>query len=399
MANDSSTSTVDESVSPGEDESHFDRNQEIKQADTEGDGRSIKLKEVTKTFAHGTVIAAEDVSTTIEPGEFVVILGPSGCGKTTTLRCISGLEQPDEGQILLGDEDITNAAPKDRDLAFVFQDVTLFTHMSVRENIRFGLDMATDLGGIEKEERVQEVSKMLGINDLLDRKPTDLSGGQQQRVSIGRAMVMEPAGFLLDEPFASLDANLRDEMQTEIKKLQRQIQRPMVFVTHDQSEAMNLADKILVLNHAHVQQIGTPHEIYNEPANRFVVEFIGSPSTNIIEGTVEQRGDGFNLITDLFSLPLEADIFSDFIGEMISIGIRPEYLDLSANIEDGSIIEDAEVTLVEPEGSRDTIYLEKNGAEIRASVEQGTVPIDSIVDVHFDIDDSWFFDEEGNRIR
>lgn len=394
---DRTTSETAESEGLSDDEMLFDSTDEPTPEDD--GGRPIILENVTKTFAHGTVVASEDVSITINPDEFVVILGPSGCGKTTTLRCIAGLEQPDGGRILLGDEKITYAAPKDRDLAFVFQDVTLFTHMSVRENIRFGLDMATDLEGIEKEERVQQVSKILGINDFLDRKPTALSGGQQQRVSIGRAMVMEPSGFLLDEPFANLDANLRDEMQTEVKKLQRQIQRPMIFVTHDQAEAMTLADKILIMQDGHVQQIGTPYEIYNEPANKFVASFIGSPTTNMIEGTVEQNDGDITVVTGAFSLSVEIDSLSKYVGETVHLGIRPEYLNLTREPSENAVVRRADVTLVEPEGSHDAIFLDANGLEMRASVNQGAITADDVVDISFDIENVMFFDSEGNRIN
>ena len=368
-------------------------------SETKRTGQQLTIRSMTKTFDYGEIVAAEDINLTINSDEFVVLLGPSGCGKTTILRCIAGLEHPNDGQIMLGDEDITYAAPKDRDLAYVFQSITLFPHMSVRENIRFGLDMATDLDGVAKEDRVQRVSKILGIHDYLDRSPTALSGGQQQRVSIGRAMVMEPSAFLLDEPFSALDANLRDQMQTEVKKLQRQLERAMIFVTHDQAEAMKLADKIVVMRDGQIQQVGSPYEIHNDPANLFVARFIGSPPTNVIDGQIEKRDDGHYLATEAFTLSVNDDVFSNHAGETVSMGIRPDYLAVSPENVDRLIVEDAMVTLVEPEGSRDTVFLDANGVEMRASVSQGTIESQSVVDIGFSNEDAWFFDDTGERIR
>ncbi|MFC6734556.1 MULTISPECIES: ABC transporter ATP-binding protein [unclassified Haladaptatus] len=363
------------------------------------EGETLRLEGITKTFGGGTVIAAEDVNITVEPDEFVVLVGPSGCGKTTTLRCISGLEIPDGGTVMLGDKDITNHAPKDRDLAYVFQSIALFPHMTVRKNMRFGLDMATSLDGQEKERRVRDVAKILQIDDYLDRSTSDLSGGQQQRVSIGRAMVMEPAAFLLDEPFSNLDANLRDEMQTEVKKLQRNLNRAMIFVTHDQAEAMTLADKIVIMRDGTIQQQGSPYEIYNDPANEFVARFIGSPSTNMIRAHIESRGSNVALVTESFEVTLSSersDMLASHIGESVYMGIRPEYLRLGESNE--AVLTNVKVTLVEPEGARDTIHLEVGGLELVAAVRQGQVRADESFDVSFDRDQIWVFDETGERI-
>ena len=366
-------------------------------------GEPLRLEGVTKTFANGTIVAAQDIDITIKPDEFVVLLGPSGCGKTTTLRCISGLEIPDNGRIMIGDTDITQRAPKDRDLAYVFQSIALFPHMSVRKNIRFGLDMTTELSGEEKEKRVQDVARALHIDEYLDRQPSDLSGGQQQRVSIGRAMVMEPAAFLLDEPFSNLDANLRDEMQTEVKKLQRELNRAMIFVTHDQSEAMTLADKIVIMNNGHVQQQGSPYEIYNDPANMFVAKFIGSPSTNLIDCRIESRGDDFVLVTDVFELPVsdaQRRSLENHVGESVTMGVRPDYIGVGTS--ETSIIENAEITLVEPEGSRDTVHFSSFGDgitfEIVASVPQGQVAAGEKHNISFSQEDIWVFTDDGSRL-
>ncbi|MFC6863953.1 ABC transporter ATP-binding protein [Halomicroarcula sp. GCM10025817] len=363
---------------------------------SESGGQQIVLSNVRKTFGGGSIVAAEDINLDISPDEFVVLLGPSGCGKTTTLRCISGLETPDQGTIKIGDKDVTSTKPKDRNLAFVFQSIALFPHMSVRENIRFGLDMKTDLSTDEKNRRVQEAAETLGIAEMLDRKPAALSGGQQQRVSIGRAMVMEPAAFLLDEPFSALDANLRDQMQTEVKKLQRQIGCAMIFVTHDQDEAMTIGDKIIVMDDGHIQQIGSPHEIYNEPESQFVAQFIGSPSTNIFESTLVDHGDGIALESDLFTKEIPADIADDlstYVGHDVTIGIRPEYLRLN----DETLFE-ADISVIEPQGARDVVHLETSGHAYRTTVMQGEIEPNQSVSVSFDMDDVWLFDEDGERI-
>lgn len=360
-------------------------------------GQPVYVENLHKRFANGSIVANEDVNIEIQPDEFVVLLGPSGCGKTTALRCIAGLETPDEGRILIGDEDVTNYKPKDRDLAFVFQSIALFPHMSVRENMRFGLDMTTDLGGAEKEERVKEVAQVLGIEQYLDSKPANLSGGQQQRVSIGRAMIMEPEAFLLDEPFSNLDANLRDQLQTEIKKLQRELQRAMVFVTHDQAEAMTLADKIVIMKDGRIQQNGSPYDIYNDPENLFVASFIGSPSTNMIDCTVTEADGGLALTNDVFSIPLSEEqeqALSDYQGEDVQLGVRPEYVTLT----DTGLFE-AEITLIEPEGSHDTVHLSTDGMEtLQASVQQGQIQPGGLTMVDFDRDMMWAFDRKGERL-
>ncbi|ELZ02190.1 ABC transporter ATP-binding protein [Natrialba aegyptia] len=361
-------------------------------------GNRIRLDGVRKTFNEGSVVACDDVNIEIDEGEFVVLVGPSGCGKTTTLRCIAGLEEPDRGSITVDGEDITGLKSKDRNLAFVFQSIALFPHMSVRKNIRFGLDMNTDLSGEEKRGRVEDVAETLGLSDALDRKPSELSGGQQQRVSLGRAMVMEPAAFLLDEPFSALDANLRDHMRVEVKKIQRELHTAMIFVTHDQEEAMTLGDKIVVMNNGYVQQIGTPYEIYNEPANRFVAGFIGSPSPNLVECTVERTADGIALASDFYTIPAtetQAEHLEPSVGETVIYGIRPEYLDLETDR--GAFVADLDV--VEPLGDRDAVHLSAGSTDLSAVTPQGQIARDTDR-VHVDIqtEEAWLFEEDGTRI-
>lgn len=357
----------------------------------------LRVENVRKTFGGGEIVACDNINLDIHNEDFVVFLGPSGCGKTTTLRCLSGLERPDEGHIFIEGADMTGVKPKDRNLAFVFQSIALFPHKSVRENIRFGLDMSSDMSKSEKNESVEDIAEMLGIETMLDRKPSALSGGQQQRVSLGRAMVMEPAAFLLDEPFSALDANLRKKMQTEVKELQRRLKTPMVFVTHDQEEAMAIGDKIVVMNDGHVQQIGSPYAVFNEPANQFVANFIGSPSANLFESRMRQSTDGHTLENDLFSLPIDKELDSTAQNlDTVTLGIRPQYVNVT---DAGDALITGDVTLVEPQGDRDTVYFDVNGHEFRTVVPQNTVTADqNEVGLDIDRDKFWIFDPAGERL-
>ena len=359
---------------------------------------NLRIENVRKTYNDGEIVACEDIDLKIASSDFVVLLGPSGCGKTTTLRCIAGLDRPDGGSIHIGDRNVTTEKPKDRNLAFVFQTIALFPHMSVRENIQFGLDMQGEVDKEERESRVQDAAEILGIAELLDRSPSELSGGQQQRVSIGRAMVMDPAAFLLDEPFSALDANLRDQLQTEVKQLQRRLDTAMVFVTHDQEEAMSLGDRIVVMDDGHIQQVGSPYEIYNDPTNRFVAGFIGSPSTNMLECTVKEDNAGVSLDGSFFVLSLSGEPrerLQGHGGEEVTLGIRPEYLTLNS---DDPLFE-ASVEVVEPQGSDDTVHLDMDGEGLRATTSQGEVPgTVERTQVAFDQNDVWVFDAEGDRI-
>jgi len=366
------------------------------QTETESLGKGVRIKDITKTFGSG-IVACDDISIDIQPDEFVVLLGPSGCGKTTTLRSIAGLEEPDSGRVYIGDTDVTDEKPKDRNLAYVFQSIALFPHMSVRRNIGFGLDMQGNLSSDEKEQRVRDVAELLGIEEMLNRKPSELSGGQQQRVSLGRAMVMEPAAFLLDEPFSALDANLRDQMRVETKQLQRRLETAMVFVTHDQEEAMTLGDKVVVMNDGNIQQTGSPYEIYNDPANRFVAEFIGSPSTNFIPSTLRRSNGSDTIENDLFTFELteaQSTQIDAADGATVSLGIRPEHMELG---EDDRLF-DAEITVVEPLGSQDAVYMSAEGHDLRALTPQNVYSNGTQVSTRIERDEFWLFDEAGARI-
>ena len=239
----------------------------------------ISLKDVSKRF--GTVIVLENISMHINAGEFVVFLGPSGCGKSTLLRMIAGLEEVDGGEIHIGDRRVDQLPPNEREVSMVFQNYALYPHMTVRNNMAFGLqNIGTPKAQIDKQ--IAEAAKILELEDLLDRKPSQLSGGQRQRVAIGRAIVRDPKAFLLDEPLSNLDAGLRVRTRVELAQLHQRMKATMIFVTHDQTEAMTLADRIVVMNNRRVEQIGTPMDIYSKPASRFVAGFVGSPSMNFI---------------------------------------------------------------------------------------------------------------------
>ena len=231
---------------------------------------TLTIETLRKEFDGGNVVAVDDLSLEVDDGQFLVIVGPSGCGKTTTLNCIAGLEIPDDGYISLGGKDITSLKPQDRDIAMVFQNYALYPHKTVRQNIAFGLKMKTDLSDEEIKERVEQNAHMMGIGELLDQNPGELSGGQRQRVALGRAIVREPDIFLLDEPLSNLDAKLRTQMRTELQELQEDLGITTVYVTHDQTEAMTMADRIAIMNNGKLQQYGTPLDCYHEPNNRFV---------------------------------------------------------------------------------------------------------------------------------
>src|SRR6266545_2458026 len=250
---------------------------------------SVTLRRLSKTFTGDGRPALRDLSLAVRDGEFLVLLGPSGCGKTTVLRCIAGLEEPTEGEIRIGEREVTHLAPGERDVAMVFQNYALYPHLTARANVAFGLEVRGVAQG-EIARRVQEAAERLGIGELLDRRPAQLSGGQRQRVALARAIVRDPQVFLFDEPLSNLDAKLRSQVRAEIKSLSQQLKTTMVFVTHDQIEAMTMADRIVVLQSGTVQQYDTPEAVYERPANQFVAGFIGSPAMNFFP--VEWRGEG-----------------------------------------------------------------------------------------------------------
>jgi multiple sugar transport system ATP-binding protein len=326
--------------------------------------------EVTKVFEEGDeqVVAVEDLSIEIQNGEFLVLVGPSGCGKSTTLRLLAGLEKITEGEVTIQDEVVNDQKPKDRDIAMVFQNYALYPHKTVRENMSFGLEMTTTLSDGEIDDRVTEAAEILDITELLDRRPNALSGGQKQRVALGRAIVRKPAVFLMDEPLSNLDAKLRTQMRTELQELHNEIGVATVYVTHDQTEAMTMGDRIAVLNHGELQQIGTPLELYHQPANEFVASFIGSPSMNLLElpydRTSGTAGDGD--VTYAFTESQQAQLEEAGVNR-VTLGIRPEDIELADGESPRSVA--AHVTVVEPMGEESYLHLDVGDHELTASID------------------------------
>lgn len=317
---------------------------------------AIQMKAVKKSF--GAIEAVRNIDIDISDGEFVTLVGPSGCGKSTTLRLIAGLEEVDEGRIVFGDREVTNLPARDRNVGFVFQNLAIYPHMSVRENMEFGLNIA----GIDEEEqesRIHEKAQMLGITDLLDRDPSNLSGGQKQRVAIGRTLVLEPDVFLLDEPLSNLDAKLRTQIRTDLLQLHNEIGITTIYVTHDQRQAMTMSDRVIVLRNGEIQQSGSPEEIYQHPANAFVGHFMGTPSMNQYPYTLNNDLD--KPLLDLEFAQISTDkIPSDQLSRSKGqLGIRPEDIELKDR---NGIL--AEAILIESTGSSKIVHFECDEQQI-----------------------------------
>src|SRR5246127_4609041 len=287
----------------------------------------VALRNIVKTFDRTP--AVQGINLDIADREFIVLVGPSGCGKSTTLRMIAGLEEATSGEIYIGDQLVNDVPPKDRDIAMVFQNYALYPHMTVFENMSFGLRLKK-FPKAEIKERVQGAARILDITELLDRRPKQLSGGQRQRVAMGRAIVRNPKVFLFDEPLSNLDAKLRVQMRTEIKRVHQKVKTTTVYVTHDQVEAMTLADRVVVMNGGRIEQIGTPQELYHNPKTRFVAGFIGSPAMNFMPARLESNGSGLSLrVSDKYAFPLPAartERYRPYLGKDLTFGIRPEHL-------------------------------------------------------------------------
>ncbi|MFC7139197.1 ABC transporter ATP-binding protein [Halosimplex aquaticum] len=336
---------------------------------------NLSLDGTTKVFDDGDdeIVAVNDIDLEIEDGEFVVLVGPSGCGKSTTLRMIAGLDTPTSGTISIGGEPIQDKRPQERDIAMVFQSYALYPHMTVRENMSFGLEESTDMSDDEIRETVEDAAETLGITPLLDRKPGALSGGQQQRVALGRAIVRNPEVFLLDEPLSNLDAKLRAQMRTELQQLQNDLGVTTMYVTHDQTEAMTMGDRIAILNDGELQQLGTPMECYHEPSNVFVAGFLGEPAMNFFDLEL----DGGTLRGDGFDYALSPEVAADVDGHTdVTLGIRPESVDIIDDIDDAADedVIPATVEVVEPHGDENAVHL-RIGDETDASL---TVMIDGM---------------------
>lgn len=361
---------------------------------------SVKLENVTKIFEKN-VIAAQDVNIDIKDKEFMVLVGPSGCGKSTTLRMIAGLEEITKGNIYIGERLVNDVAPKDRDIAMVFQNYALYPHMTVYQNMAFGLKLRK-FPKKEIEQRVHEAAEILEIKELLDRKPKALSGGQRQRVAVGRAIVRKPKVFLFDEPLSNLDAKLRVQMRTEISKLHNRLETTMIYVTHDQMEAMTMGDRIVVMKDGWVQQIDTPLNLYNQPINKFVAGFIGSPAMNFMTGAIVEN-NGLLFQEGQIQLPIPekfAQQLKPFINKKIIFGIRPENI-YSANFAHG--ISNAAQTrclleVVEPMGNELFLYFNSGMHQFVARVGALETPeVGQNLSLIFNMEKGHFFDPETEK--
>jgi multiple sugar transport system ATP-binding protein len=343
---------------------------------------SIHLKNIAKRY--GTFIGVKHMSLDIADKEFLVLLGPSGCGKTTTMRMIAGLEEPTEGQVIIGGEVVNDVDARDRDVAMVFQGYALYPNMSIYENIRFPLRMRGVAPG-EHDTLIRRAADMVELGSYLDRKPGALSGGQRQRAALARAVVREPQVFLMDEPLSNLDAKLRSSMRVQIKHLQRQLQITTVYVTHDQIEAMTLADRIVIMDKGEIQQVGTPDQIYSDPANTFVAGFIGSPPMNLIDGVA--RGGAF-------SAPGVTAPCPKSLNGKVTIGVRPEDCVVGGSNVQGTVYG------VEPTGDVTYLTISTGSRQIEVKAARDyRAEIDTPAKIGFDPKRIYFFDETGQRIR
>ncbi len=364
----------------------------------------LKLSGIYKRYAGG-VTAVSDFNLEIEDKEFVILVGPSGCGKSTTLRMIAGLEEISDGELYIDDKIVNDVAPKDRDIAMVFQNYALYPHMSVYENMAFGLKLRKT----PKDEiirRVNEAARILDIEHLLDRKPKALSGGQRQRVALGRAIVREPKVFLMDEPLSNLDAKLRVQMRTEISKLHKRLQTTFVYVTHDQTEAMTMGTRIVVMKDGLVQQVASPHELYERPVNMFVASFIGSPQMNLFTAKLNKKADGSLVLAfgeNEVTLPAgkaSNPVLEPYIGKEIVAGIRPEHIhDEEAYLSTmlNSTV-NVEVEVTEMMGAETYLYLRIEGSPFTARVNpRTTAKAGDIIKVCFDMNKLQLFDKETEK--
>ncbi len=363
---------------------------------------SISLKNINKVYA-GNVTAVSDFNMEIADKEFIILVGPSGCGKSTTLRMVAGLEEITSGELYIGDRLVNDVAPKDRDIAMVFQNYALYPHMTVYKNMAFGLELRKTPKA-EIEQRVREAAKILDIEHLLDRKPKALSGGQRQRVALGRAMVRNPAVFLLDEPLSNLDAKLRTAMRTEIIKLHQRLGTTFVYVTHDQTEAMTMGDRIVVMKDGFIQQVDTPQNLYDNPCNMFVAGFIGSPQMNFVDANLGKDGSTYTLTIDSDTIKIpdsKADASLDaWVGKTLKLGIRPE--DISDNEADiakfGNTLS-AKVEVSELMGSEVYLYLDYSGKKMIARVAPHTTShTGDTIKIGFNMEKLHLFDIETEKV-
>lgn len=356
---------------------------------------TVELKNICKIY-DGGVKAVDNVNIDILDREFVVLVGPSGCGKSTTLRMVAGLEDISSGELLIDGKLVNDVPPKDRDIAMVFQNYALYPHMTVYDNMAFGLKIRK-FPKEEIDQRVREAAKILDIEELLERKPKALSGGQRQRVAVGRAIVRKPKVFLFDEPLSNLDAKLRVQMRAEISALHNRLKATMIYVTHDQVEALTMADKIVVMKLGIIQQIGGPLELYNNPNNKFVAGFIGSPPMNFLEVAIEAEGNDLYANEGTFRLKLndaQKKMLTSYVGKSVTFGIRPEDVTFSHSPKDGETI-DGQVSVVEPLGSETHVYVATSKNQVIGKIDPNvTIAVEEKISLVPDMAKAKFYDLE-----
>lgn len=362
--------------------------------------RMIAVDSLRKEYSvgTGTEVAVDGISFEVSEGEFFTLVGPSGCGKTTTLRCIAGLETPTDGHILFNGSDITDVPPHKRNLAMMFQRIALYPHMTIRENIGYPLKVRR----VPEEEasgQIEEAAEMMQIADMLDKHPGELSGGQQQRAALARTVVQDPDGFLMDEPLSDLDAKLKRETRKEIQRIHRELEKPTIYVTHDQEEAMTMSDRIAVLNDGKIAQIGSPRELYTEPNNLFVARFIGSPPMNIIDGHLVQTGDQTATVR---ANGRDFEFAPEYLGQTseeqeVKIGFRPDTVSYEEHR--GSLQINAKVQLIETVGGENSVTLEWEGKELEAILpSDAPVSEGETVDVYIGLENLVVFDSASGEL-
>ena len=361
----------------------------------------VELKNIYKSY-DGKNQVVEDVNITINDKEFVVLVGPSGCGKSTTLRMVAGLESITSGEILIDGKIVNDVEPKDRDIAMVFQNYALYPHMTVFDNMAFGLKIRK-YSKEEIKKRVAEASKILGLDELLNRKPKALSGGQRQRVAVGRAIVRKPKVFLFDEPLSNLDAKLRVQMRTEISKLHRELEATIIYVTHDQVEAMTMGDRIVIMKDGIIQQMDEPLEIYKKPNNKFVASFIGSPAMNFIDGKIsKEQSPHFVSTLEGFKFKLNAETetrLKSYLGKNVVLGIRPEDFSISKNDDQDELNIEVQIDLAEPLGNETYIYFKLCGEQmIVRLISDINFRIGDIIKLKIDSSKLHIFNSEGIQL-
>ncbi|HUC71968.1 MAG TPA: sn-glycerol-3-phosphate ABC transporter ATP-binding protein UgpC [Stellaceae bacterium] len=361
----------------------------------------VALRNIVKMFDKTPAVQGIDLD--IADREFIVLVGPSGCGKTTTLRMIAGLEEATSGEIYIGDQLVNDVPPKDRDIAMVFQNYALYPHMTVFENMSFGLRLKR-FPKPEIRERVEAAARILDITELLDRRPKALSGGQRQRVAMGRAIVRNPKVFLFDEPLSNLDAKLRVQMRTEIKKVHQKVTVTTIYVTHDQIEAMTLADRVVIMNAGRIDQIGTPYEVYHHPQTRFVAGFIGSPTMNLMSCHLIQNGSGMTVrLADWLSFPVppsREQRYRSRVGSELLFGLRPEHItEARTDLPPGVVPFSARLDVVEPMGMETMVYFVVDGVEVCGRVDPAAAgKVDEVMPLVADLNQMHLIDPRTEQV-